>query len=599
MSVSPKVKRYTLLLVTSLLVLIAAGRILRLNLDHKELHIDEIWSVWQLLGNHTDYSRDATWPPLYYVVLDGWRQLVGIDPFALRYLSVLMFMVSAAVTYRAMRRLSSESAAMLAMLAYSALALGIFVTIQVRAYGLVYSLMPLAFWLTIRYFDQPKIRRGILLALVMVAMFYTAYGSVGAFLMLGIYTLLVYRQAIWRWWLPGVIAGALAFPGVAHVWNLTVTRLAPLAIQPMQPFLPALANFYNRDTGYNTIVWIVLALVAAAMLIIYQRPLRMKALAFLLWGFGAVLLYVLNRYLGLFDSVYGWFLVLGAVFWIAWGLSYLPRIARLGATALLIIVMLTPISYATFEAEPPPMGQSFEALAKTVQWGDVIVLDPLWKDRLCDCLNPEEFEYLTKLYFPQGLPVVTSPEGYQRVWYLKWDSLEDKTFQKRVQQGRVAGKFIGPPEALFQLYETPPNPVGILFDNGLRFHGIELMDAPPGLFVHRVLDTVRVRLWWSVDKPLTADYSISLRVFYKNQLAIQSDSGPQLIDPALPKATSQWQPGQFYIEEREFSIPRVFTTGQYPLLLTVYQWWDNTRINAPGVNQDSLLPIQTLYIKAW
>ena len=80
-----KVRRFSLLLVTSLLVLIAAGRVLRLNLAHKDLHIDEIWSVWQLIGNHTDYSRDATWPPLYYIALDGWQRLVGIDPFSLRY----------------------------------------------------------------------------------------------------------------------------------------------------------------------------------------------------------------------------------------------------------------------------------------------------------------------------------------------------------------------------------------------------------------------------------------------------------------------------------------------------------------------------------
>ncbi len=599
MNTSPTFKRSALIVVTSLFLLIAAGRVLCLNLTHKELHVDEVWSIWQLLGTQTDYARDATWPPLYYMVLDGWRHLVGIHPLALRYLSVLAFLVGAAGTYRLMRRLSNESAAQLGMVAYSALALGIFLTTQVRGYALVFALVPVAFWLTARYFARPSLKRAIVLALVMAAMFYSAYGSVGAFLMLGIYTLLVYRRAVWRWWLPGVIAGALAAPEILNVWALSVGRLRPLSTVQMPQFLPGLATFYLRSTGYSTLIWILLAILATLVIFARQRPLRMKAIALLVWGLGAVLLYVTQRFLGLFDSVYGWFITLGATLWIAWGLSYLPRLAKVGAVVVLIGVMLTPVPYENFEAEPPPLGRSFEVLAQNVHWGDVLVIDPLWKDRYCQCIDAEVFDYLIKLYFPQGLQIVTDPRGYRRVWYLKWDSLEDKDFQKIVQQGRMAGKFVGPPEALFRLYEAPPDPVGTAFDNGLRFHGMEPVDQIPAPLARRVLDTVRIRLWWSVDKPLPFDYSIGVQVFYQGQLAIQSDSGPQLADPSLPKATSQWQPGQFYIEERELHIPRQFTTGAYSIYLTVYQWWDQTRIGAPGGNQDKLLPIGTLYVKAW
>ena len=597
MSVTLKHKRVTLLIVTSLLVLIAGGRILRLNLAHKELHIDEVWSIWQLIGNQTDYTRDATWPPLYYMSLDGWRRLVGIDPFSLRYLSVLAFMIGAACTYRLMRRLGSESAAVIGMLAYSATAVGLFMTTQMRGYGFVYSMLPLAMWLTIRYFYHPNLRRAILLALILVTMFYTAYGSSGAFLMLGIYTVLVYRQAIWRWWLPGLMAGPFAVLGVVHLWSLTTGRASAMATLQIPPLLPALIAFYNMLAGYNGLVWGLLIVLAAVTVFIRQRPLQIKTIALLIWGFGAILLYFTHTSLGLFISYYGWFIVLGIVLWIATGVSYLPKVAQIGVMAILVGVMLTPIPYSSFEGGiPNKLGQTFQGLAQTVQWGDVVVIDPEWKTQ---SLQAEELDYLTKLYFPQGLQIVDNPEGYRRVWYLKWNSGGAGAFEKRITQGRVAGRFFGPPEALFRLYEAPPDPIGVPFDNGLRFHGIELVDQEPGLFVHRILDTVRVRLWWSVDKPLPLDYSIGLEVLNNGRLTIQSDSGPQLIDSALPKATSQWQPGQFYIEERNFTIPRALSNGAFPVYLTVYQWWDNTRIYAPGMNQDKLLPIETLYIKGW
>ena len=35
------------------------------------------------------------------------------------------------------------------------------------------------------------------------------------------------------------------------------------------------------------------------------------------------------------------------------------------------------------------------------------------------------------------------------------------------------------------------------------------------------------------------------------------------------------------------------------LYLVVYQWWDNTRIPAPGVDEDTLLFLRPVYVAAW
>jgi hypothetical protein len=599
MHVRSALKRYALGVVTGLFILISAGHIYRLSLTQKELHVDEVWSVWQLLGSQTDYTRDTTWPPVYYIALDVWRNLVGINPVVLRYFSFLMFLVGLACVYRVMRRLSNEAAAWLGMLAYSALALSIYLSLVVRGYTLVSALLPLAFWLTLRYFDHPGWKRGVALAVVMVVMFYTAYGAMGAFLMLALYTGCVYPRRIWRWWLPGLVFGFMALPALLKIWSFAVGRIAPLGTLQLPPFTQAMIGTYSNATGNSSFVWLLLVGLAALMILLRQRPLQIKTFALLLWGASEVLMYLTNRYLGLYGVTYGWFIMLGAMLWIAWGLSFLPRPAQFGAAAILIVLMITPVPYTSFEAEPPPIGHSLQDLAHSAQWGDVLVIDPNWKDLYCQCTEPEVFDYMIKLYFPQGFQIVTNPAGYRRVWYLKVDGHQDADFEKSVVQGRLASKFIGPPEALFRLYEAPPDPVGILFANGMRFHGAEVLDQNPGPLVRRVMDTIHLRLWWSVDRPPQLDYSISVSVLYDGQIAIQSDSGPQLVDSTLPKATSQWTPGQYYIEDRDLFVPRGFTTGAYPVYLAVYQWWDQTRIVAPGANPDHQLTIDTLHIKAW
>jgi hypothetical protein len=66
-----------------------------------------------------------------------------------------------------------------------------------------------------------------------------------------------------------------------------------------------------------------------------------------------------------------------------------------------------------------------------------------------------------------------------------------------------------------------------------------------------------------------------------------------------PQATSQWTTGRYYIEERELILPYPAANWTFDIDLTVYQWWDNVRIEAPGVGQDGLLRLESVPITAW
>src|SRR5258708_19717408 len=101
--------RQTLWILTALFLVIAASRILRLLAPG--IIDDEVWSVWQTLGNPAQIISwtPYDWPPLFYLVMGVWRGIVGIHPVADRYFSVLIFLICLACMYRVMRMLGQPN----------------------------------------------------------------------------------------------------------------------------------------------------------------------------------------------------------------------------------------------------------------------------------------------------------------------------------------------------------------------------------------------------------------------------------------------------------------------------------------------------------
>src|SRR5690606_30085609 len=112
-------------------------------------------------------------------------------------------------------------------------------------------------------------------------------------------------------------------------------------------------------------------------------------------------------------------------------------------------------------------------LTEHIRSGDVLIIDPR-----SDCGPPEEWDYYTRVFFPVGgLQIVSEPEAYRRVWFGVFNGWQDQALETRIKTGRIAGRFVGPPQCLFQLYEAPPHPEGILFENGMRFHGMDILEG--------------------------------------------------------------------------------------------------------------------------
>lgn len=613
-----KIRLHSRLFWTTLtLLLIAVSRFMllpQLTFDQ-----DEVWSVWQTFGSLQEIIARTPfdWPAGYYLLVGLWRVLAGYMPFSLRVFSALWFMMGCAFTYQFARKLfKDEHAAWLVMLSYAALGYVVYLSVLLRAYAVIMALLPFGFILVMRYFEKPSLRRAVQLGLLMAAMFYLTLSAVFPFAVFGGFSLFLYGRRIWRWVFPGLVAFIAATPELLNKMSMVTRRTAVLFDRNLPPVHIAVAEMFGEYVGTVIIIWIALVLIASIMILFRSKQgLSWRNLFIILWIIlGPVLLYYINSRTGFFKPRYGWWIALAIALWLGYGLSHLPRMASFGAGIVLVMLMflVSPEQIADYKEPIPDFEPNFAWLAEHYIAGDVVVVDPS-----CGCMRLEVWDYYERVYFPNGLNIVLEPQSHhRRVWYIRKIDHEDIVLFNAVKEERVSAIFSGGPAFFTQLYVGAPDPEGILFENGLRFHGYEVLDnlrIDNAQIVRREGSSLRIRLWWSVDEPLTQEYSIGIQVFDPSGswegLYAQNDAAPQAIylQPNLydfsspPNSMILWEQGQLYIEERIIELPYAarLQRTQFTVFLTVYQWWDGLRIPALETNGDDLLPLFDFTLMAW
>ena len=136
----------------------------------------------------------------------------------------------------------------------------------------------------------------------------------------------------------------------------------------------------------------------------------------------------------------------------------------------------------------------------------------------------------------------------------------------------------------------------------MRFHGVDALDgenSTSGPLVRHEGESVRLRLWWSVDHPVDLDYSENTFLTKGKKIFDEVNGPPAVIYPAnVSTETSRWQSGTFYLEERTLSIP-FSAKGLYAIRLVVYFWNDPVPIPAPGVDDKGQLPLLQVEIRSY
>ncbi len=547
---------------------------------------DEIWSLWHVQGSFSQAMTRVPydWPPLFSIVAWVWTQIVGPRLEASRVLMIQFAMLSLVFTYRGTRLFYEQiapkaagkrGAAWVALVASVSMAYIIFASVEVRAYGVVLMFGSLAFWLTLRWLNQPNNwRRTGLLAVVLALNFYSTYTSLLYIGFLSLFVVVVNPRLLVRWIAVGILTMIVALPALPQFISNALGRLNTMP-QPPDAFPQEMTKIFSRFGGTEAHAIVMGVALLIVLFYIARRRLNWRyGLLLVIWIGVPAVIYVLKPNREFLSLRYMWWVAPGIVVLIGAASLYLPRQVQWVVIVLLLGMSYLPIEWLQFravETEAVPMRMVLSWFAEHIRPGDVVIKDPY-----CVCGEPIAWDYFLPQFFPQGyLPWAAEPGTHSRVWYLAttgWK--QDEQLKASILDGRKESIFVGPWNFLLRLYEGPPLWQGVSFGDEIALNGFEISDNRS---TFRENETVPVKLWWSALKKPSMDYSISLAVFDETGNLVTQQDGPAHAE-GTPEQMSAWEPGKYYEDYRSFTMPVGSPGTNYTLVVTVYNWQDGKRL---------------------
>jgi hypothetical protein len=557
---------------------------------------DELWSVFHssnTLDQFVIRDVDLPWPPGYYVLLHGWMALFGRHDLVLKMMQVFLAMLGVAFTIRAGQILESDRAGWLAGIALAVSSYATAMLLELRGYSQVLVLAPLVIWFHARWLKRPTWRRAVLYVVAQTLLLYMRFVDTAVIVgLLGLRVLLVEPRRFVRWLAVMAATGVLMAPLLPQLWDLYQYRRG-VHVENPDPniFMRGPEEWYQAYSGHQDTLWAVILLLASVGVGLWlwrqrDRATWGTAICLVSWGLGIPLgAYAFREELLMYTARYLTFTIPAFMLLIGIGLARLPRWGTVvGACLLLVFLTLPwrPFDFRRRYTNSPPVRDLVRELAVRFEPGDVLLVDP----RLRTMEEPFDWWYYEGLYFPWGrIPRVNSVDkAGPRLWYLVRQGKETPGLADELNHERIATEFWGPWYFIVTLYEGPPLTPGVrMGESAIHFRGQTL---PTGTLYHPN-DTLTVETWWSVDGPVERDYSIGLHLIDSSgNLIAQTDSGPT--GSYTPGATSAWQPGQIYRDDRSLKIPQCIEDRTLDLQLVVYGWWDGKILSAENSEAGSV-----------
>ncbi|MGQ9813673.1 MAG: glycosyltransferase family 39 protein [Candidatus Roseilinea sp.] len=393
----------------ALLGLLAAHAVRAAWLGDQDVWWDEglaVWAVRQPIAQTTLWTAGDVHPPLYFWLLWGWIRLAGETPFAMRYLTLALGMLTVAVSYPLARRLGGEWAGALAVWITGMSRFMVWWSQEMRMYMLAALMSLIALYFTLRFLDaarrsqwgQQVWRNLVLYALAATGAMYTIYLSAANLLLLSLIVALagltcaIARQ--WRhalvtlggWFVANLAVIALVIPWLTlafsamRSWSVAVpTSLA----FPFQLYGVLLAT--GISINLDTVSWaaalvsgvlvagMVVALTTRRPAVGFQPPWLAVALLTLTLLVPPFVLYVLTQpgrtlfYVPRLEARYfvpfAPYLLAG----LAWAIVWIGRARRwAGATALLTVAGLFAWSLPGYYANRH-LSDGFPSLVRTIR----------------------------------------------------------------------------------------------------------------------------------------------------------------------------------------------------------------------------------------
>lgn len=255
------------------------------DLRRESLWNDEAWTAWAV---RSPYVRDTlervqadVHPPLYFMLIDGWTQVMGESVFALRVPSALLGLLGLAATYAVGAALFDRPTGLIAVVLMGTAGLYVYYTREARMYTVLLSLSALSMLCYLRWRRRFTLWRGLAYALSMAALLYTHYAGA---LLIGTHLL------------HGVIVGLadLRRGKSLHGFRQYILMLLPyaLALVLFAPWLPTFLSQMRANpngplaipvpTDWATVAGLVLILVGGNWWV-YLAPFVLGSGIVVLW----------------------------------------------------------------------------------------------------------------------------------------------------------------------------------------------------------------------------------------------------------------------------------------------------------------------------
>ncbi len=582
MTLSAALPRYTLLILTAILLLAAGERIL--HIGDQSMWLDEGIAYWNqkqpdMIGWMA--VKDVH-PPLYFMLLKGWVSLTGTSAVAMRMFSALAALLSVAALVPLAKLIardrSREEQWLIPLLGALLLALNdseISLAQDVRMYSLRTLLALLSAFFYLRWTRRGTPLRAALWVGTLVALYHTNY--IGTFM--------------------GAILGLHALVFLRGRQRVTAIALLALSVALFLPWF-VLYGFgqRNTDTGIDAALpsnWTTLrelgfkyfsqmwSLMIGLLLFglvrwkngrIEWQPLSSTFLLSIWIGFTVLATFVINFWYD-FLSPRRILLVTPALALLtARGIANFRNPARVFLVGAIVIYGLATVD----DYYPKAPWDDVAANLARYAHDDELVLMEIYRDDFTmdyyidTLLAPETPRESLRLWredraaeYPNGL--ISLLEQAPVVWLVHW-SPDQSAFSFLAQTGHVqtatmSVDHIGNALNVYRYDRLPPTPVDS-FANGMTLRQFEILP-----------DDARVDLWWSADAPLAADYTTSVFLLdASGQLVAQHDGFP--FEGQRP--TSGWAAGEVVYDPHPLDLSSL-PPGSYTVAVQIYTWQDQAK----------------------
>jgi mannosyltransferase len=595
------------------LMLIAFGlRVYRL--DTQSLWSDEGLSLYRArltLGENLsnvivvppDVPTRDTNPPLYFVALSGLRALTGESEYALRFLSVIMGVVTVPLLYVTGRRLFSPTAGLLTAVLGALSPLLVWYSQEARMYTSLVVLSLASVYTLLRAIEPTAahpLRRWLVWMLVTAAALYTHFT---AFFLLPFEGLLI-LTALWRQHRRWVLAAAcglivLSLPIGLYGWSRAQTGVErSFGFRPLYSMAEEVSSAFAVGRTNETFqpLWAVLPSLLLLSIGSVSGLIRQRRSTLIVW------LYLLVPLLGFYAVTFVRPLFSGArhllliappfYLLVAYGLAVLWQRVRLVGMAALAVVVILMGWWLTVQFSDPAylkddMRSAVCTIAAQAEPEDVVIVH--------DAISSYVFDYYYQRCGGQAprkiipaypsLDVDAALQEFQaeadqaeRLWFVT-DPRPLNGFDPRVLDEWARGHLLRLGHerfpsiwlgAAYQLY-TAHFPIfdalpasaevrdAIWPSDGLRLAGVDPVIATPQR------DSAQVGLYWQLDQPAQRNFNFTLRLIDRSGAEWGLWQGMAFDNWSAKK----WPAGQYIRQAANIALPPGLPAGEYALMVSV------------------------------